>query len=86
MLMPVLIGAELSGRLRLERDEHRRMLFPLSIIRFEDLRCWECFDVDWGRDIAVEVREYFIPDFSDWRDPKAFESAVQGLIRDLRPT
>jgi len=31
------------------------------------LRDWTCFDADTGKDLAVEVREYFIPDFSNWK-------------------
>ncbi|MGA2852744.1 MAG: hypothetical protein ABSE90_01235 [Verrucomicrobiota bacterium] len=29
----------------------------------ETLRDWTCFDADRGKDLAKEVREYFIPDF-----------------------
>jgi hypothetical protein len=43
-----------------------------------------CFDADAGKDIAVEIREYFIPDFSNWENPDAFEEAAERLIRDLR--
>jgi len=36
------------------------------------------------RDLAVEVREYFIPDFSDWKDSGSFEHAFDRLLRDLK--
>jgi hypothetical protein len=42
------------------------MLFPMRLIGFETLRDWECFDADTGKDSAREIREYYIPDFSDW--------------------
>jgi hypothetical protein len=50
----------------------------------EMLQAWECFDSDSGRDIAEEVREYFIPDFSDWTKPTKFEKEFSKLCRDLR--
>ena len=40
-----------------------------------------------GKDLAVEVREYFIPDFSNWKvlagSHHAFESAFVRLKKDL---
>src|SRR5215471_10258158 len=49
-----------------EFRERRRVLFPISICSFTELRDWECFDADAGKDSAREIREYFIPDFSNW--------------------
>ena len=37
-----------------------------------------------GKDLAEEVREYFIPDFSNWKDHDAFEAAFARLLRDLK--
>jgi hypothetical protein len=34
--------------------------------------------------MAVEVREYFIPDFSNWKDHDAFEAGFQRLLADLK--
>jgi hypothetical protein len=34
--------------------------------------------------LAVELREYFIPDFSNWKSHDAFESAFVRLLKDLR--
>jgi len=50
---------------------------------FETLRDWTCFDADTAKDLAVKVREYFIPDFSNWKDHDAFESAFARLKKDL---
>ena len=47
-------------------------------------QAWKCFDADSGKDLAVEVREYFIPDFSDWKVHDAFEKAFDTLLRDLK--
>ena len=63
--------------------EKSRKLFPIRLTDFETLRDWTCFDADTGKDLAVEVREYFIPDFSNWKDHDAFESAFARLKKDL---
>ena len=64
--------------------EGRRKLFPIRLIDYDAIRVWECFDADTGKDLAVEVREYYIPDFSDWKDHDAFEAALNRLLRDLK--
>jgi len=33
---------------------------------------------------AVELREYFIPDFSHWKEHDKFEAAFERLLKDLR--
>ncbi len=67
-----------------EKKEKRRKLFPIRLTDFGTLRDWTCFDADAGKDLAAEVREYFIPDFSNWKDPDAFESAFARLQKDLK--
>jgi len=37
-----------------------RKLFPIRLVTMETLQAWACFDADTGKDLAVEVREYFI--------------------------
>ncbi len=60
-----------------------RVLFPISLVDFDTLKKWEMFDADSGQDLAVEIREYLIPNFSGWRDPKQFETQVQALLKGL---
>jgi hypothetical protein len=67
-----------------EKRENRRKLFPVRLVDFDTLRNWTCFDADSGKDLAVEVREYFIPDFSNWKDHDAFEMAFARLQQDLK--
>ena len=43
-----------------------------------------CFDADTGKDLAVEVREYFTPDFSNWKAHDSFEAAFARLQKDLK--
>ncbi len=52
----------------------------------DTLHDWECFDADIGKDLAVEVREYFIPDFTCWKDHDSFERAFARFLKDLQAT
>lgn len=67
-----------------ERKEDRRVLFPIRLEPFESIEDWTLFDADEGRDLAREVREYFIPDFSNWKDHDAYQEAFDRLVSDLR--
>jgi len=67
-----------------EIKEGRRKLFPISIGEFDKVKAWRRFDADTGKDLAKEVREYFIPDFSNWKEHDAFEQAFARLLRDLK--
>jgi hypothetical protein len=78
------VGTELRRARRVERMVRRRTVFPISIAAFDTLQNWECFDADSGKDLAVEIREYFIPDVSTWKDSVQFDKGVDRLVRDLR--
>ena len=67
-----------------EVRDQRRVLFPIRLTPFEALRDWKCFDGDTGRDLAREIREYFIPDFSNWKKHDSYQEAFQRLISDLK--
>ena len=78
------VMTELRKARKAERQSGKRKLFPMRLVDFETLRSWECFDADSGKDLAVELREYFIPDFSNWKDHDHFEAAFSRLLKDLR--
>jgi len=78
------VATEISKARRRELREGRRMLFPVRLVEFETLRDWESFDADTGNDSAREIREYFIPDFSRWKDHNAYKEAFERLLRDLK--
>jgi len=59
------------------------VLFPISLAPYEAIRDWECFDADTGKDSGREIREYFIPDFSHWKDDDSYRTAFERLV-DLR--
>jgi hypothetical protein len=43
-----------------------------SIVPYDAVRDWQCFDADARKDTGREVREYFIPDFSNWKDHDSY--------------
>jgi hypothetical protein len=78
------VMTELRKARKAERQSGKRKLFPVRLVDFEILRDWECFDADSGKDLAAELREYFIPDFSNWKDHDEFELAFSRLLQDLK--
>jgi hypothetical protein len=78
------VRTEIAKARTREPEEGKRVLFPVRLVDFERLRDWECFDGDTGKDSAREVREYFIPDFSNWTDHDSYQMAFQRLVRDLK--
>lgn len=67
-----------------EKREGRQKLFPIRLVRMNVIDNWECFDADSGKDLAVEVREFFIPDFTDWKSHDSYMKAFERLMRDLK--
>ena len=66
-----------------EFEQKKQVLFPLRLVSFELIRDWECFDADTGKDSAREIREYFIPDFSNWKNHDEYQRAFRRLMKDL---
>ncbi len=67
-----------------EKREGKRKLFPIRLVDMETIQSWECFDADSGKDLAAEVREFFIPDFSKWKEYDSYIQAFDRLLLDLR--
>jgi hypothetical protein len=78
------VKTEIRTARRAEVKEGPRKLFPIRLVDFEVIRDWECFDADSGKDLGVEIREYFIPDFSNWKEHDAFEVGFARLLKDLK--
>jgi uncharacterized protein YjbI with pentapeptide repeats len=78
------VETEIANARAREEREKRRVLFPLRLVDFETLRNWQCFDADTGTDSAREIREYFIPDFSKWKDHDSYQKAFDRLLKDLK--
>jgi tetratricopeptide (TPR) repeat protein len=78
------VKTEIREARRVEHRTNRRKLFPISLVDIKLIKDWKCFDPDSGEDLAIEIRQYFIPDFSRWEDSGAFEKAVRKLLGALR--
>jgi hypothetical protein len=44
----------------------------------------ENIDADIGFDAAREIREYYIPDFSNWKDHDSYKAAFDKLLKGLK--
>jgi hypothetical protein len=75
---------EVANARKRERRESRRMLFPVRLVDFERLHDWVSFDADTGKDFAREIREYYVPDFSNWKDHDSYQREFDRLLRDLK--
>ena len=78
------VKTEIANARKREVRDQRRVMFPVRLTSYEEVRDWECFDADTGKDSAREIREYFIPDFSDWKDHDSYREAFLALLRDLK--
>ena len=79
------VGNEIIRAKKKEDRQGSQMLFPVGIVPYQKIQDWEFFDSDSGRDLAREIREYFIPDFSLWKsDHGAYSKAIDRLLRDLK--
>lgn len=78
------VMTEIRNARQAEIIENRRKLFPIRLVDFDAIRKWKCFDADTGKDLAVELREYFIPDFSNWKEHDSFEAGFARLLHDLK--
>jgi TIR domain len=78
------VKTEIAKARKREVKERKRVLFPVRLVEFEVLRDWECFDSDTGKDSAREIREYFIPDFSNEKDQDSYRIAFERLLKDLK--
>src|SRR5262249_49396153 len=77
------VVTEIRKALKAGAKDGRRKLFPIRLVDFEVIQDWECIDPD-GKDLGLEIRKLFIPDFTAWKDHDAFEAAFGRLIRDLK--
>jgi hypothetical protein len=62
---------EIRRARKTEETQGRRKLFPIRLVDFTTIEQWEHI-VSTGEDIAEEIRSYFIPDFSNWKDHDSF--------------
>jgi hypothetical protein len=53
-------------------------------VPYDSTKAWKLFDADTGIDSARAIREYFVPDFSNWKDHDSYAKAFDRLVRDLK--
>jgi len=78
------VKTEIRKARKRERTEHKRVLFPVRMVSFEAIRDWELFDADEGKDLAVEIREYYIPDFDNWKNHDSYSDEFKKLLVGLK--
>jgi uncharacterized protein YjbI with pentapeptide repeats len=78
------VKTEIAKARKRELREMKQVLFPVRLVPFEAIQDWECFDADAGKDSAREIREYFIPDFSEWKEHDKYKKAFDRLLGDLK--
>jgi hypothetical protein len=78
------VKTEIANAREREKREGKQLLFPITLVPFEAIKQWKLFDADIGIDSAREIREYFIPDFSNWKDHDSYQTAFQRLVKDLK--
>jgi hypothetical protein len=61
----------------------KRILFPITLVPFEALENWT-YPISTGMDLAEEIRQYFIPDFSNWKDHDSYQKAFERLVKNLK--
>jgi uncharacterized protein YjbI with pentapeptide repeats len=67
-----------------EKASQSDVLFPISLLPFDEVQKWTAIDTDTGEDLARKVREFYIQDFSAWSNETAFQAAVEKLLASLR--
>jgi hypothetical protein len=78
------VRTEIAIARKREVEQKRDILFPIGLCSIETIKKWECFDSDIGKDSAREIREYNIPDFSNWKDHDSYRQAFDKLLKGLR--
>ena len=78
------VKTEIRKARKREVTDHRRMLFPVSLVGYKPLKEWAYFDAEIGKDSAVEIREFFIPDFSSWKtNHDAYQQNLDRLVKSI---
>jgi uncharacterized protein YjbI with pentapeptide repeats len=78
------VKTEIANAREREEREGKQLLFPITLVPFEAIKQWKLFDADIGIDSGREIREYFIPDFSNWKEHDSYQTAFQRLVKDLK--
>jgi hypothetical protein len=78
------VKTEIKKAAKRQEQDKKDVLFPVSLVPFKELQAWECWDGDLAKDLASEIREYLIPDFSKWKNHDSYQKNFAKLLRDLQ--
>lgn len=78
------VKEEIALATRKEVREKRNVLFPIGLVPFEKILPWKLFDAEIVKDSARKIREYFIPDFSNWKDHDSYRNAFERLLKGFK--
>ena len=74
------VKTEIANAREREEREKKKLLFPITLARLEEVKKWKLMDADRGLDSAREIREYYIPDFSHWKEHDSYQKALGGWL------
>lgn len=77
------VKSEIRWAIEADIIEGTRRILPIRLTGMDDIKQWKYFDADYGKDLAKEIREYHIYDFSGWRDIKSFMESFDRLVAVL---
>jgi hypothetical protein len=60
------------------------MMSRFGLVPFNQIREWQSFDSDIGKDSAKEIREYWIADFQYWKNHDVYRKKFLHLLHDLK--
>ena len=77
------VATEITHAVEREHATGSDVLFPISLVPFDEIQNWKLWDGSLGIDIAREVKKYFIRDFQDWTNESHFDRVCGQLVKDL---
>jgi len=78
------VETEIANAWEWQIQQEKHVLFPVRLVSFEELEKWKCPDPKTGKDLGREIRKYFIPDFSNWKEHDPYQEAFQRLVESLK--
>lgn len=78
------VKREITKAVKREEAEGKRVLFPISLVDFSTIEAWEFVDSK-GRDLAEEIRKFYIPSFKGWEnDNSLYTTEFDKLLKAFK--
>jgi hypothetical protein len=78
------VKTEIARAFKKSKEMSKQVFFPISLISFDRLKKWDYFDSDYGKDLAKEIREYYLPNFENWKNHEEYKKNFEKLVESLR--